>query len=402
MTVASDDGDNECAICQDVLQEPVTLPCNHRYCLKCLESWRCRHVLDKQKTCPQCRSKIPVTRSMIAQLESFRKLRADLENKLKKSPCPLPTLPGTTDYNYTKGFYGNITDDEILRIRNLSPELQQSTLRSILESAHTHFDCQIRELEEQIGDGVVLEEYIDKLNHEELPPEIGIACENNDVPTVLEWLGDPPIPFRRINAKNSKSNEMTLLHHATKGNRINLIRLLLQYGADIDAPTAMGLSSFLAACTSKRYQSIATLFLEWGADKESTAPGPPGVGDVTAIDIAENFAENQELLELLKSSLGGRRCEIVGLTSRAEFNGRTCIVGKYFETTDQYAVTIGNGDGGDGGKSVKIGSRNLKRRDRTPEDPGVVLEFSGHDPRTNTVQWRTHHSSNHNSGTTSS
>lgn len=413
--------DNECAICQDVLKKPITLPCHHRYCSDCLDSWRCRHVLDKQKTCPECRSKIPVTKSMVAQLGSFRRLRADLQNKLNKSPCPLPALPGTADYNYTKGFYGNIRDNEIVRIRNIaSSELQQNTLRSILESAHAHFDGQIRDLEEQIGDGsVVLEECMDSNRNSvkeqdrgehELPTEIGVACENNDVERVLQWLGDCPHPSvrsgRRINAKNPKSHEMTLLHHATKGNRIHLIRLLLQCGADTNAPTAMGLSPFLASCTSKRYQSIAMLFLEWGVDKESTAPGPPGVGDVTAIDIARNFAENEELLEVLKSPLGGRRCEIVGLESPAaaattNLNGRTCIVGKYFDTTDEYAVTIGEhampidgaaaaaaGDD-DSNKSPKIKSKNLKRRDRTPEDPGVVLEFSGRDPGSNTMKWRT-------------
>ena len=37
----------------------------------------------------------------------------------------------------------------------------------------------------------------------------------------------------------------------------------------------------ISACSFKRYQSIAMLFLEWGADKESTAPpGPTGVGDI--------------------------------------------------------------------------------------------------------------------------
>jgi len=415
--------DNECAICQDVLRKPITLPCHHRYCSDCLDSWRCRHVLDKQKTCPECRSKIPVTKSMVAQLGSFRRLRADLQNKLNKSPCPLPALPGSVDYNYTKGFYGNIRDNEIVRIRNLSsPELQQNTLRSILESAHTHFDGQIRDLEEQIGaDGIVLEEYTDNncncakeqdRDEYELPPEIGVACENNDVERVLQWLGDcdPPVLSGRINAKKSKVHEMTLLHHATKGNRINLIRLLLQYGADMNAPTAMGLSPFLAACTSKRYQSIVMLFLEWGVDKESTAPGPPGVGDVTAIDIARNFAENEELLEVLKSPLGGRRCEIVAMetptataattaatTTPTNLNGQACIVGKYFDATDEYAVTIGEhptlidgaAAGDDSNKQPKIKSKNLKRRDRTPEDPGVVLEFSGRDPGSNSMEWRT-------------
>jgi len=325
---------------------------------------------------------------MIAQLQSFRRLRADLENKLNKTPCPLPALPGTQDYNYTKSFYGDITDEEIVRIRGLSHDLQQSSLRSRLETAYLHFDCQIRELEEQIGDGTeILEEFTDGQAYEELPADIGLASERNDVETILKWLGNPPFPSKRLNARNSKANEMTLLHHATKGNRFDLVRLLLQYGADVDAVGAMGLSPLLAACTSKRYHSIALVFLEWGANKESTAPGPPGVDDITAIDIAQNFAGNEELANLLKSPLGGRRCKIVGMKSQADLNGQSCLVGEYFDAINAYNVRVGEHPNGK--NCVKIKTQNLSRRDRTVEDPGVVVEFLGRDRSTNEINWRT-------------
>lgn len=389
----SEDDCNDCAICQEVLKKPITLPCKHRFCSDCLDSWRGRYVFDKLKTCPQCRSKIPVTKSMIVQLESFCRLRADLENKLNRSPCPLPALPGTEIYNYTKGFYGNIPDEEIFRIRDLPCDEQQSCLRSLLERAYLHFDGQIKELEEQIGDGTeILEEYTDEQAWDDLPADVGSASENNDVEKVLNWLGTPPIPSKRINARNSKSNEMTLLHHATKGNRLHMVRLLLQYGADVDAIGAMGLSPFLAACTIKRYHSIALVFLEWGADKESTAPGPPGVDDITAIDIAQNFAGNEELADILKSPLGGRRCKIFEVPSPIALNGKSCIVGEYFGDIDTYAVTVGEQhpiEDEDGDNCVKIKSQHLKRCDRTLEDPGEVVEFLGHDSITTDIKWRT-------------
>jgi len=385
--VSDDDGCNECAICQEILKKPITLPCKHRFCSDCLDSWRGRYVFDKKKTCPQCRSKIPVTKSMMAQLESLRRLRADLESKINIRPCPLPAPPGTEIYNYTKGFYGNISDEEIFRIRDLpSDEEQQSCLRLRLEAAYSHFDGQIKELEEQIGDGTeVLEEYTDERQAwEDLPADVGSASENNDVDKVLNWLGNPPIPSKRINARNSKSNEMTLLHHATKGNRVHMVRLLLQYGADVDAIGAMGLSPFLAACTIKRYHSIALVFLQWGADKESTAPGPPGIDDITAIDIAQNFAGNEELADILKSPLGGRRCKIFG----TEFNGKSCVVGEYFGVNDTYAVTVGEQRATED-DYIKIKSQHLKRCDRTLEDPGEVVEFLGRDSITTEIKWRT-------------
>jgi hypothetical protein len=37
----------ECAICLDVLNKPVILPCGHKYCYDCLEGWRSKYVADK-------------------------------------------------------------------------------------------------------------------------------------------------------------------------------------------------------------------------------------------------------------------------------------------------------------------------------------------------------------------
>ena len=47
-----------------------------------------------------------------------------------------------------------------------------------------------------------------------------------------------------------------------------------------------------------------------------------------------------ELANLLESELGGRRCEIVLLTSRPELNGKKCVVDEYLPDSNQYKVTL--------------------------------------------------------------
>ncbi|KAM6971930.1 E3 ubiquitin-protein ligase RNF135 [Aplochiton taeniatus] len=44
----------QCSICQEILTDPVTLPCGHSYCMKCL----CRVLETPSKTCPGCRRAI--------------------------------------------------------------------------------------------------------------------------------------------------------------------------------------------------------------------------------------------------------------------------------------------------------------------------------------------------------
>ncbi|EJK44238.1 hypothetical protein THAOC_37240 [Thalassiosira oceanica] len=78
-----------------------------------------------------------------------------------------------------------------------------------------------------------------------------------------------------------------------------------------------------------------------------------------------------ELVALLETELGGRRCEIVGLTSRSDLNGKTCVADEYLPASNQYKVTLENKT-----KEVLVlGPDNLTRRDRTPQDCGYYIEF---------------------------
>jgi Flp pilus assembly protein TadD len=53
-----DVGDDDCAICLDVLVQPQTMPCGHRFCHGCVTSMQEYGARDTQ-VCPLCRSAMP-------------------------------------------------------------------------------------------------------------------------------------------------------------------------------------------------------------------------------------------------------------------------------------------------------------------------------------------------------
>ena len=55
---------------------------------------------------------------------------------------------------------------------------------------------------------------------------------------------------------------------------------------------------------------------------------------------------------------------------RSDLNGSTCVADAYLSETDFYECKMEHT-----GEELAIGHKNLKRRDRTPQDPGYYIEF---------------------------
>jgi len=386
-----DDSDSssieECAICLDVLNKPVILPCGHKYCYDCLEGWRSKYVADKNRTCPQCRKGIPTTKAMLAQLSMLNQVRGVALQHLDNPPYKLPPLPEEDNWDEDKDDYGSYSEELSRSVRMLPHPQQQELLKVRLASFVNELSERLQHLKEQIGPDIingeinVLQEPAE-LHCENVPEEICYAAASNNIEEVLNWLGAQPIPHRRINAQNINKMQRSLLHEAEYECRLDLMRLLLQNNANVDPYSSTPQTPLFQACHFKRLRSAALLLLEWGAAKE--------LNNEHATDIAYRESRNKPLANLLKSPLGGRRCEIFGLESRSDLNGRTCVAVRYFKDDDRYAIRVGEYPPEDENNEVyvnkddkgsfkfefvKVKCSNLKRRDRTHIDPGYVVKF---------------------------
>ena len=45
--------DFNCAVCLEIMVEPITLPCGHNFCYSCLDQY-----FNESNTCPLCRGEI--------------------------------------------------------------------------------------------------------------------------------------------------------------------------------------------------------------------------------------------------------------------------------------------------------------------------------------------------------
>jgi hypothetical protein len=198
-----------------------------------------------------------------------------------------------------------------------------------------------------------------------LPNDIFVAAKKNNMQKVLNWLGPIPVDKRRVNARNPEFMDITLVHYAVLDKNSDLLSILLQLGADVDPVNAAGSTPFSTYCYDPQFYAQARLLLEWGAEISNC----PGVSKDDFIEAAL-LQGNTILANLLKSEFGGRRCEIINLTSRPDLNGSTCVVEKYLPDKGRYKVIF------EMSKEVGlVGPENLKRRDRTPDDCGYYVTY---------------------------
>ena len=271
------------------------------------------------RKCPLCREKIPPSKEMVTQLQSFQKAKSELEAK------------------------GDVSSEN-----------------------YKIFSSEVERLEREIGDWTETIDYSDDTEKcLMLPMDICTAARYNDIQKVLNWLGPLPVDKLRINAKNLEAMEHTLMLYAVMNKNSDLLSILLQLGADVDPVSANGTTPFSLYCYEPDFYAEARLLLEWGADFSNDAQ----YSKDAFIECVFRCG-NRKLADLVTSDFGGRRCEIINLTKHPDLNGKTCVVEKYLPDKGRYKVVF------ETSKEVGlVGPENLKRRDRTPDDCGYYISY---------------------------
>ena len=234
---------------------------------------------------------------------------------------------------------------------------------------------QIKELEAEIGDydgkGLDYDSYI------ELPKYIYDAVKTNNIKRIIKWLGSP-VDKERLNAKYPDHLNSSLVHAAIATANSDLLSILLQYGADVNALDAKEFTPLMLATKHSFEQS--KILLEWGA--EVTLPRDlfqyvQEEEDNLELSERELFIETciirgkHKLANLVSSEFGGRRCEVINLPNHPQLNGKACVVEKYIAKKDKYKIIFEGS-----GNAALVGPNNLRRRDRTPLDCGYYISFN--------------------------
>lgn len=125
----------------------------------------------------------------------------------------------------------------------------------------------------------------------------------------------------------------------------------------------------MVCCDEINPSNAVKLLMSWGA--ELFEEGEPSIKEMK-LALCETITSNGyvQIAKLMSSELGGRRCEIVcAPNTRGDLVGKTCVVHEYIIESNQYKVTIEFTN-----EVLLLGSDHLKRRDRTPQDPGYYVE----------------------------
>ena len=325
---------DECGICLETLNAAVTLPCTHKFCADCLDGWKSKFgsslKKERSKSCPLCRKKIPPSKEMLIQLEYHRKRKSQME-----------AIGDTASRDYM---------DHVKQIKRLEEEIGD-------------YD----------GEGLDYDGYI------ELPKYIYNAVETNIIKSIMDWLGSP-VDMKRLNARYPDHLNSTLVHLAVYTANSDLLSILLQHGADVNALNAKGFNPLVLVHSEMVNNRVgfdkAKILLEWGAEISL----PRGLSQIQETIIEEYEGElfvevikkqgNAKLANLVSSEFGGRRCEVTNLPNHPQLNGMACVVEKYIAKKDKYKIIFEGS-----GNAALVGPNNLKRRDRTPLDCGYYITF---------------------------
>ena len=202
-----------------------------------------------------------------------------------------------------------------------------------------------------------------------LPHYVGKAVCSGNLRTALQWLGKGNIN-KKLNAKSDVGWNTGLLHLAAVSNQHDLMGYLLLKGADMNILNSKGMSVLTVICRDKRNLKFVELLLSWGADHYLEGEQVTKERKLDMCGDLSRFVDCTAIANLISSDLGGRRCEIASvLNARGDLVGKTCVVDEFLEESNQYKVTMEFTN-----EVLQVGVDNLKRRDRTPQDPGYYVE----------------------------
>ncbi|EJK67634.1 hypothetical protein THAOC_11305 [Thalassiosira oceanica] len=229
---------------------------------------------------------------------------------------------------------------------------------------------EVKRFEAEFGedwDGTMIEYDRDFVD---LPLYVANAAYSDDFRTVLQWLNKGNLK-ERANAKCKDGGYISLLYFAATEKQPDLMSYLLLNGADVNILDSRGASVLTSFClVEDNLSETVRLLLSWGA--ELIEKGEQVTCQEVKLSLCYEIATtgNIEIANLMSSELGGRRCEIVsGPKTRDDLVGKTCVVEDYVEISDQYKVRMEFTN-----EELLLGVGDLKRRDRTPQDPGYYVE----------------------------
>ena len=227
-------------------------------------------------------------------------------------------------------------------------------------------DIKIADIGNYDGEGLDYDGYM------ELPKYIYDAVKTNSIKRIMKWLGSP-VNKKKLSARYPGHLNYTLVHMAVYAKNSDLLSILLQHGADINALDANEYSPLIIATDEDGFEQ-AKILLEWGAEISLPRDDLQYARDrglsVRDAFIQQTLDESGKIANLISSEFGGRRCEVINLPNHPQLNGKACVVEKYIAKKERYKIIFEGS-----GNAALVGPNNLKRRDRIPLDCGYYITF---------------------------